>query len=151
MTDTCIICGRNLPQGGQFCKAHTPIKTRGKYARSEPPQPEKTAAVGVRKTPQEWVETLGNRIERQRYANQPALLRELIEQVQQDVIRTIPDDLKKALPLIEKMASALEAIRKIVNKRTEVLAPLDYEVIKGLVTVVIDLAKQSGLIGKEKV
>lgn len=38
------------------------------------------------KIEQEWITKLGNRIERQRYASQPALLRELIRQIQLDAL-----------------------------------------------------------------
>ncbi len=54
------------------------------------------------KSAKQWVDELGNRIERQRYASQPRLLKELIEQIQADARASA----------LREAANAVDALRR---------------------------------------
>lgn len=53
------------------------------------------------KSAEEWVKTLGNRIERQRYASSPSVLRELIQQIQLDAYKA---GMTEACKVVQKRA-----------------------------------------------
>jgi len=67
-------------------------------------------------TPEQWVDKLGNRIARQRFAGQPALLRELIEQVQKDASTEL-ESLTARVEAGEKLTAAER--RKYAQLRDE--------------------------------
>ncbi len=60
------------------------------------------------KSAEEWVNTLGNRIDRQRYASSPLLLKELIKQIQLNAYRA---GVRKEREVTEKLYSVLMELK----------------------------------------